>query len=57
MEFVIVDNRLAYHGVLGRPDLKDLGVVTSIYHLFMKFSTKQGIERLGMIKEELGGIF
>lgn len=32
MEFLIVDSRPAYHGVLGRLAMKDLGVVTSIHH-------------------------
>lgn len=46
MEFLIVDSRLAYHGVLGRSALKDLGVVTSIYYLRMKFSIEQGIKKV-----------
>lgn len=33
MELLIVDSRLAYHGVLGRPALKELRTITSIYHL------------------------
>ncbi|KAL2517165.1 Uncharacterized protein Adt_13412 [Abeliophyllum distichum] len=36
MKFLIVDTRSAYHGVLGRPALKDLQAVTSIHHLAMK---------------------
>ncbi|XP_022880877.1 uncharacterized protein LOC111398174 [Olea europaea var. sylvestris] len=40
MEFLIVDSRSAYHGVLGRPALKELGAVISIHHLCMKFSTE-----------------
>lgn len=43
MEFLVVDSRSAYHGVLGKPALKDLGAVTLIHHLYMKFPTKQGI--------------
>ncbi|KAL2491607.1 Uncharacterized protein Adt_27235 [Abeliophyllum distichum] len=39
MEFLIVDTRSAYHGVLRRPALKDLQGVTSIHHLAMKFPT------------------
>lgn len=43
MEFLVVDRRSAYHGVLGRPALKELFVVTSIHYLYMKFPTEQGI--------------
>ncbi|KAL2512216.1 Reverse transcriptase domain-containing protein [Abeliophyllum distichum] len=43
MEFLVVDRRSAYHGVLGRPALKELWAVTSIHHLCMKFSTEGGI--------------
>ncbi|KAL2533422.1 Ribonuclease H [Abeliophyllum distichum] len=43
MEFLVVDRRSAYHGVLGRPTLKELWAVTSIHHLCMKFSTEGGI--------------
>ncbi|XP_022876923.1 uncharacterized protein LOC111395145 [Olea europaea var. sylvestris] len=43
MEFLVVDSRSAYHGVLGRPALKELGAVTSIHHLYMKFPTKNGV--------------
>lgn len=42
MEFLTVDHRFAYHGVLGRPALKELWAVTSIHHLRMKFPIKQG---------------
>ncbi|KAL2542883.1 Ribonuclease H [Abeliophyllum distichum] len=43
MEFLVVDRRSAYHGVLGRPVLKELWAVTSIHHLCMKFPTEGGI--------------
>lgn len=33
MEFLIVDSQSAYHGVLDRPALKELGAVTSIHYL------------------------
>ncbi|KAL2498169.1 Uncharacterized protein Adt_23719 [Abeliophyllum distichum] len=39
MEFLVVDTHSTYHGVLGRPALKDLQAVTSIHHLVMKFPT------------------
>ncbi|XP_022856262.1 uncharacterized protein LOC111377400 [Olea europaea var. sylvestris] len=43
MEFLIVDSRSVYHGVLGRLALKKLGAVTSIHHLCMKFSMENGV--------------
>lgn len=43
MEFLVVNSRSTYHGVLGRPALMDLGAVTLIHHLYMKFPTEQGI--------------
>ncbi|CAI9762902.1 unnamed protein product [Fraxinus pennsylvanica] len=43
MEFLVVDRRCAYHGVLGRPALKELWAVTSIYHLCMKLPMERGI--------------
>lgn len=42
----MVDHRSAYHGVLGRPALNELGAVTSIHHLCMKFPTDRGIATL-----------
>ncbi|KAL2486791.1 Uncharacterized protein Adt_31547 [Abeliophyllum distichum] len=46
MEFLVVDTRYAYHGVLGKPVLKDLQVATSIYHLAIKFPTPGGIAKV-----------
>ncbi|XP_022868811.1 uncharacterized protein LOC111388365 [Olea europaea var. sylvestris] len=43
MKFLIVDSRSAYHGVLGRPALKELGAVTSIHHLCIKLPTENGV--------------
>lgn len=43
MEFLIVDSKSAYHGVLEMPALKDLGAVTLIYHLCMKCLIEQGM--------------
>ena len=39
--FLIVDCP-AINGIIGRPLLKDLKVVTSIYHLTVKFPTAEG---------------
>lgn len=43
MEILVVDHCSAHHGILGRQTLKELWVVTSIHHLYMKFSTENGI--------------
>ncbi|KAL2479946.1 Uncharacterized protein Adt_32912 [Abeliophyllum distichum] len=44
MEFLVVDRRSTYHGVLlGRPALKELWAMTSIHHLCMKFLTERGV--------------
>lgn len=56
MEFLMVDHRFAYHGVLGRPALKELWAVTSIHHLRMKFPIKQVSSRFGAIKWDLGSV-
>lgn len=42
-EFLIVDSRSTYHGVLGRPALKELGAVTSILHLCMMLPTENEV--------------
>lgn len=42
-EFMIVNEDISYNGILGRPILKEMRVVTSIYHLSMKFPTPNGI--------------
>ncbi|KAL2486795.1 Uncharacterized protein Adt_31551 [Abeliophyllum distichum] len=41
IEFPEVDKRSSYHGVLGKPVLKELQVVTSINHLCLKFFTER----------------
>lgn len=43
MDFVIVNEDISYNGILGRPLLKEMMVITSIYHLYMKFPTPEGI--------------
>ena len=44
--FLIVGYLSAINGIIGRPLLKALKAVTSIYHLTMKFSI---VERTGMV--------
>ncbi|XP_063942768.1 uncharacterized protein LOC135150410 [Daucus carota subsp. sativus] len=43
MDFMIVDHDSSHNTIVGRPLLKEMRVVTSIYHLFMKFPTPGGI--------------
>lgn len=43
MEFLVVDSRSTYHGVLRKPTLKELWDVTLIHHLCMKFPTELDI--------------
>ncbi|KAL2541450.1 Uncharacterized protein Adt_02428 [Abeliophyllum distichum] len=46
MEFLIVDTRSAYHGVLGRPTLKDLHAVISIHNMAIKFPMPGGVAKV-----------
>nr|XP_017247956.1 PREDICTED: uncharacterized protein LOC108219166 [Daucus carota subsp. sativus] len=43
MDFMIVDHDSSHNAIIGRPLLKEMRVVTSIYHLSMKFPTPGGI--------------
>lgn len=43
MEYFVLNNRFAYQRVLGRPFLKELSAITSIYHLCMKFPVEHSI--------------
>ena len=42
-EFMVVNEDISYNGILGRPILRDMRIVTSIYHLSMKFPTPNGV--------------
>nr|XP_017228021.1 PREDICTED: uncharacterized protein LOC108203549 [Daucus carota subsp. sativus] len=42
-EFVIIDHPSAHNALMGRPLLKDMKIVTSIYHLTLKFPTPGGV--------------
>ena len=44
--FLVVDYSSAINGIIGRPLLKILKVVTSIYHLTIKFPTTEGIGKV-----------
>ncbi|KAK1363262.1 hypothetical protein POM88_038823 [Heracleum sosnowskyi] len=42
-DFLVVDQPTHYNALLGRPVLKEMRIVTSIYHLSMKFPTPTGV--------------
>ena len=42
-DFLVIDQPSAFNVVLGRPSLRELKAITSIYHLLMKFSTTHGV--------------
>ncbi|XP_063935619.1 uncharacterized protein LOC135147089 [Daucus carota subsp. sativus] len=42
-EFMIVNEDISYNGILGRPIVRHMRIVTSIYHLSMKFPTPNGV--------------
>ena len=44
--FLVVDYSSAYNAILGRPTLNSWKVVTSTYHLIIKFSTDYGVGEL-----------
>lgn len=54
MEFLVVDIRSVYHGVLGRPALKELWTIMSIHYLRMKFPIENCITTVRVIREVLG---
>ena len=47
VEFLIIDCPSAFNGVIGRPLLKALKAITSIYHLTMKFPS---MEETGQVR-------
>lgn len=42
-EFMVVNEDMSYNETIGRPFLKEMRVVTSIYHISMKFSNPNKI--------------
>ena len=42
-DFLVIDQPSAFNAVLGRPSLRALKAITSIYHLLMKFPTPNGV--------------
>ena len=47
-DFIVIDCPSAINGIIGRPLLKALRTVTSIYHLTMKFLTVEGMSKYGV---------
>ena len=45
-DFLVIDQQSAFNAVLGRPSLRALKAITSIYHLLMKFPTPNGVEQV-----------
>ena len=46
-DFLVIDQPLAFNVVLGRPSLRALKAITSIYHLLMKFPNPN---RVGQVR-------
>ena len=46
VNFLIVDYSSSYNAIIGRPILNSLKVVTSTYHLSIKFLTEYGVRQV-----------
>ena len=51
-DFLVIDQPSAFNVVLGRPSLKALQAITSIYYLLMKFPTPSGVGQVWGNQEE-----
>ena len=49
IDFLVIDQPSAFNVVLGRPSLRELRAITSIYHILMKFPMPHGV---GEVKED-----
>ena len=45
--FLVVDCSFAYNAILGRPTHNSWKVITSTYHLMIKFPTEYGVGEVG----------
>ena len=52
LDFLVIDQPSAFNAVLGRPSLRALKAITSIYHLLMKFPTPNGVGQVRGNHEE-----
>lgn len=46
VNFVVVDYPSAYNAIISRPTLKKMKVITSTYHLLMRFLTDEGVREV-----------
>ena len=53
VNFLVIDQPSAFNVILGRPSLKALKAITSIYHLLMKFPTPNGVGQVWGNQEEV----
>ena len=51
-DFLVVDQPSAFNTVLGRPSLRELRAITSIYHLLMKFPMPHGVDEVKEDQQE-----
>ncbi|XP_030508935.1 uncharacterized protein LOC115723586 [Cannabis sativa] len=51
-DFVVINQHSAYNAVIGHPILKEMKIVTSIYHLTMKFPTPTGVGSVRGVEED-----
>ena len=51
-DFLVIDQPSAFNVVLGRPSLRELKAITSIYHLLLKFPTPNGVGQVRGNQEE-----
>lgn len=42
-DFLVVKTHLSYNAIIGRPTLNALKIITSMYHLKMKFSIEASV--------------
>ncbi|XP_074374966.1 uncharacterized protein LOC141716663 [Apium graveolens] len=42
-EFLVVNEDISYNGIIGRPMLREMRIITSIHHFSIKFPTPNGI--------------
>ena len=52
-DFLVIDQPSTFNAMLGRPSIRKLRVITSIYHLLMKFPTPQGVGEVKRDQQEV----
>ena len=51
-DFLVINQPSAFNAVLGRPSLRELRVITSIYHMLMKFPKIHGVGEVKRDQQE-----